>query len=157
RQSYAILEKLQADFPAMPEYAEKLGASAATLGNLLRDRGEVAASLAWYDRALAALRPVVAQEPRLVPARRFLRTSLEDRARALRQLSRPAEGIGDWEPARALTAALVADFPNMPAYRRELARIHLQLGLALADLRKWAEAEAAYHQALTLDEQLTAD
>jgi tetratricopeptide (TPR) repeat protein len=52
---------------------------------------------------------------------------------------------------------LAGDFPSVPAYRRELAASHNNLGFLLAGLRKHGEAEAAYRAALTLYDRLAAD
>src|SRR5262249_4510656 len=43
---------------------------------------------------------------------------------------------------------LVAQFPDRPFYRAELARSHYALGLALWTAARWADAEAAYRESL---------
>jgi hypothetical protein len=50
-----------------------------------------------YDKATAALKPIVAKENRYVPARDALRDAHVGRARALDRLGRHAEAIKDWE------------------------------------------------------------
>jgi serine/threonine-protein kinase len=102
RRAIALRAQLAADFPTVPDYAVDLAAGCCNLGNLVRDRGEPAASLDWYARACAALRPVLAKEPGLALARRFLRNTHWGRAEALERLGRHAEAVADWEQALAL-------------------------------------------------------
>ena len=59
--------------------------------------------------------------------------------------------------ARDGYAALAADFPAVPAYRRDLAGSQNNLGLQLADLGERAEAEGEYRKALAIQEKLAAD
>jgi tetratricopeptide (TPR) repeat protein len=93
---------LAADYPAVTAYAENLGGTYGNFGTLMRDRGEAAASLNWYAKALATLRPVLAKEPRLVMVRQFLRNAYRSRAEALAQLGKHADAAADWEQALAL-------------------------------------------------------
>jgi serine/threonine-protein kinase len=109
RWGLALQEKLAADFPRVSEYAVALGGGYCNYGHLLRARGEAAASLDWYAKACAALRPVLSQEPRLVTARLFLRNAHWGRAQALDYLGRHAEAAADWEQASALSDANASD------------------------------------------------
>jgi tetratricopeptide (TPR) repeat protein len=59
--------------------------------------------------------------------------------------------------ARDGYVALAADFPAVPAYRRDLAGSQNDLGLQLADLEKRAEAEGEYRKALAIFEKLAAE
>src|SRR5262249_46895770 len=102
RRALDLQAQLAADFPTVPEYAVELGGSYGNFGALLCQRGEAAASLNWYAKGLATLRPVLAQETRVVTARACLRTAHWHRALALGQLGRHAEAVADWEHARAL-------------------------------------------------------
>ena len=102
RQALAIDEKLAADFPTVPDYAVGLGGSYCNFANLIRESGQPEAALGWYQNAIATLEHVVAQEPRLVTARQFLRNSHLGRARALDALGRHAEATRDWERALEL-------------------------------------------------------
>src|SRR5206468_2986517 len=99
RRALALREKLAADFPTVLAYAVDLGGSYCNFGNLVHKRGEAAASLAWHAKAVATLRPVLAQEPRLATARHFLRNVHLNRARALDQFGRHAAAVADWEQA----------------------------------------------------------
>src|SRR5439155_909917 len=68
----------------------------------VRDRGEPAAALDWYAKAIATLEPAHQADPRLVTARQFLRNCHSGRAEALVRLDRPAEALTDWDGALAL-------------------------------------------------------
>jgi serine/threonine-protein kinase len=102
RQALGLRQQLAADFPTVPQYAVDLGGTYCNFGHLLCGRGEPAASLPWYAKAHAALRPILEKDPRLVTARRFLRNVHWERAQALSQLGRHAEAVADWEQALAL-------------------------------------------------------
>ena len=43
----------------MPDYAVGLGGCYCNIGNLMRERGEAAASLDWFAKGLATLRPAL--------------------------------------------------------------------------------------------------
>jgi len=102
RAALAVQEKLAADFPAMPDYAITLGGIYCNVGALACARGEPAAALDWYAKAIAALEPVYRAKPRLVTTRRFLRNSHFDRARALGRLGRFADALPNWDRALEL-------------------------------------------------------
>src|SRR5262249_40098629 len=85
-----LKERLAAEFPTVPDYAVDQGGTYLNLGNLRRERGEAAASLDWYAKARATLRPVLDREPRLVTARVFLRNVHVGRAQALVRVGRHA-------------------------------------------------------------------
>jgi serine/threonine protein kinase/tetratricopeptide (TPR) repeat protein len=97
-----IHEKLAADFPAVPEYAVDLGGGYCNFGILIRNSGQPEPALGWFQKAIARLEPLVAQEPRLVTARQFLRNSHGGRAQALDRLGHHAEATRDWERALEL-------------------------------------------------------
>ncbi len=59
--------------------------------------------------------------------------------------------------ALAVREKLVADFPAVPVYRRELAQSHNNLGLLLAELGKGPEAEEHVRRAQAIQEKLVAD
>src|SRR5262249_54507829 len=69
---------------------------------------------------------------------RVLRRLPDEREAAVRQQREAVE----------LCGPLVAQFPDRPFYRAELARSHYALGLALWTAARWAAAEAAYREPL---------
>jgi hypothetical protein len=81
------------------DYAVRLGGDYCNLGNLIGGGSQPAESLTWYGKAVAALRPVLAREPRLATARLFLRNAHWGRAMVLQRLQRFAEAAADWQQA----------------------------------------------------------
>ena len=73
------------------------------------------------------------------------------------RLGRKEQAIAAFQMARDAYRKLAADFPALPAYRRELARSHNSLGGLLGDLGKRTEAGEQYRQALAIQEKLAAD
>jgi tetratricopeptide (TPR) repeat protein len=65
--------------------------------------------------------------------------------------------LGGCKEAITLFKYLVADFPAVHYYRRELAASHNNLGLVLANVGRRPEAEDAYRQALAIQGNLVAD
>jgi tetratricopeptide (TPR) repeat protein len=132
----ALQEKLATDFPTVPGYAVQLGGSYCNFGNLVRDRGEPAASLEWFAKARAALRPVLAQEPRLATARLYLRNVHASRAQALDGLGRHAAAVADWEQALALNDEKSHDawFRLRRSFALALAGQHSQATAAVEEL-----------------------
>jgi eukaryotic-like serine/threonine-protein kinase len=112
RTALAVREKLAADHPDVPQYRLELVPSYNTLALLLRDGGDPQAALGWLDRAVETLNPLVAQAPRAVTQRQYLRNTLQGRARTLEQLGRYATALADWDQALAL-----ADSSVPPAWR----------------------------------------
>jgi tetratricopeptide (TPR) repeat protein len=103
RSAIALREKLAADFPAVPDYRVDLAGSYCNFANVIADGHKFADSLEWYARAIATLDPIVAAEPRLVTARRFLSFAHEGRAESYDGLGRYAEAGADWDKAVALS------------------------------------------------------
>src|SRR5437868_2392390 len=60
------------------------------------------------------------------------------------------QALSDVEEMQAIFARLTVDFPTVPAYRKDLASSHHNLGVLLRDLGKRGEAEAAYRDALKI-------
>jgi serine/threonine protein kinase len=157
RQALAILEKLAADFPAVPVYRSNVAVSHCNLGDLLRDLGKRDEAEAAYRQALAIQEKVVAD----FPAERRYRLSLAYHHASLGILlegvGKPGEAEVAYRQALAIREKLVADFPAILDYRESLAGSAFALGNVLNVMGKRAEAEAAYRQALAVREKLAAD
>src|SRR2546423_1861755 len=69
RAGLALQERLAADFPNVPRYAENLARSSVSLALLVREGGQAQASLDLYAKAITALQALLYTEPRLVEAR----------------------------------------------------------------------------------------
>jgi tetratricopeptide (TPR) repeat protein len=73
------------------------------------------------------------------------------------RLGRKEESAAANRIARDGFASLAAEFPAVPAYRRDLALSHNNLGLLLADLGQRAAAEEQVRKALAIREKLAAE
>jgi tetratricopeptide (TPR) repeat protein len=69
------------------------------LGASVRDAGQPATALPWFDKGQAPLDRALEKEPQDAAARKYLRNIHEERAIALEQLKRPAEADADWAKA----------------------------------------------------------
>lgn len=116
-------KKLAAAFPAAPQHQVGLGGSYGNLGNLVRDEGQPADSLHWYDLAIRTLTPVYEKDPRAVRARQFLGNSHANRASAYDQMKKYAEAAKDWDKAIELSPG-----PEQPNHRVGRANSRLQAG-----------------------------
>jgi serine/threonine protein kinase/tetratricopeptide (TPR) repeat protein len=78
--------------------------------------------------------------------------------RIRRELGQRKEAEAAWQRGRELYAGLVADFPDAPAYRRELARAYWHLGyLYRSTTGRTPKAEAALRQGLDILRDLVAE
>src|SRR5436853_5953059 len=68
-------------------------------------------------------------------------------AKIYKALGRAEQSEGAWRQAAAMQGALAADFPDVPAYRRDWAASLANLGPLLQGAGNVAEAEAAYLRA----------
>src|SRR6185369_15374814 len=67
------------------------------------------------------------------------------------------EAESEFRAALAIEYQLVANFPAVPAYRRDLAKTLVGLGKLLLDLGKAADAETEFRQALALLDRLVTE
>jgi tetratricopeptide (TPR) repeat protein len=130
-------KKLAAAFPNVPEYQVSLGGSYSNFGNLVRDDGQPAESLQWFDLAIRTLTPVYEQDRRTVTAKEFLRNSYMGRAKAYDRLKKHAEALKDWDQAIELD-------PKDPS-------AHIDRGTSLRGLGKMDDAVATYLKAIDVD------
>jgi tetratricopeptide (TPR) repeat protein len=102
RRAYDLRAKLAADQPAVTAYRTGLGNTAYQIGHQLQARVP-AEALPWFDKAVAALGPVVKQDATQTLARNALRQASWERAEALGKLNRYAEAVADWRRAGDLS------------------------------------------------------
>jgi tetratricopeptide (TPR) repeat protein len=80
-------------------FAIDLGGTYRNMGNLNRERGQVQASLEWYNRAAQVIEVALERSPRHAAGRKALRNVFWSRAVALDNLGRHVEAVADWEHA----------------------------------------------------------
>jgi hypothetical protein len=74
-----------------------------------------------------------------------------------RQLGQLPEAEAAYRTSQKRYAGLAADFPAVPAYRRQLATSHNNLGILLQTTGRGQKAEGEFRQTLDLQQQLTHD
>jgi tetratricopeptide (TPR) repeat protein len=102
RRALAMTQRLVKADPHTTEHHVMLGLYQANLGILLRNTGQLKASLDTFAGAIRALEEVLGREERHARARLALASAHWDRALALNRLGRAAEALPDWERALAL-------------------------------------------------------
>src|SRR5262249_8746566 len=73
------------------------------------------------------------------------------------QLGRNTQSGVAFQKSRDVLERLVEDHPAESLYRLELSRCHDNLGLILGSKNRWGEAEAAFRQALAVQDQWVGD
>jgi tetratricopeptide (TPR) repeat protein len=158
REARALMEKLAADFPAVPEYRRALADSLASQAELFRDLGKLAQAEAT-QRQERRLRQKLADDFPAVPGYRYALAASHTNVGTLLhdQGGQYAEAEAEHRKALGIFKKLVADFPTQSDYQEGLATGHTNLGNALKEQGRLAEAEAAYRQALGVYKKLGED
>jgi serine/threonine-protein kinase len=158
-----VQEKLTVDFPSVPAYRQDLAITQNKMGQLLAGLGRntgVDSAESFFRSALALMTKLTVEHPGNVDYRVELGTSYTKLANLLRLLGRvngPEGAESAYRSALVIQQKLVADFPNMPDYRQELALTYNNLGNLLKDIGRTTgpdSAESAYRAALSLREKL---
>jgi serine/threonine protein kinase/tetratricopeptide (TPR) repeat protein len=181
RAALVIKKQLTDEFPEIVEYAISFGGTVCNIGNVLRKTGRPKDALGWCDQAIARLTPIVERQPELANAKRFLLNSHAGRGDALELLQHHDEASKEWIICAELAPAdvkhifknklkrsracveqaklreLIAKLPGEPKHREDLAGNHNNLGIFLASVNAWDEAEAEYRAALELRKKLAAE
>lgn len=105
--------------------------AASNLGALVHDERPAEAA-DWYDRAIARLRTLAAEFPRVPQYRAELADALYNRGLVARDLD-PSSALAFLRSALDLLDALVHDAPAYPAYLTRRARVRVDLNALLAD------------------------
>jgi serine/threonine protein kinase/tetratricopeptide (TPR) repeat protein len=150
-----LLEELVRDFPAVPEYRHLLACCYRDTPPERFGRGELR-GISNNDRAIELLKQLVVKFPRVPDYRLDLcetltHTGPPERPRDGSPDSRKREQLGE---AVTLSAALVADYPNVPDYANAHARSLNQLGIALFQAARAEEAEKLLRKAVTVQAKL---
>jgi serine/threonine protein kinase len=137
RRSLDIREKLAADYKIQADIVT-LGGVYCNLAHGVSDRGEPAAALPWYAKAIATLEPIHTGDPQAALPKRFLRNAYCGRAIALDRLKRHAEARSDWDRTVTLDDGLQRNSFRLPR------------ALTLARLKEHAQATAEAKELATL-------
>jgi serine/threonine protein kinase/tetratricopeptide (TPR) repeat protein len=153
-QAIGLLEKLAADFPAVPDYRIQLAQNHHNLGLLLHDLGKDVEAAEHYRQALGLLEKLPAEFQTVPVFRHQWAVSHHNLGLVLNGLGKWQEAQEHYRQALRLHEQLAGEFPAVLDYRRALALSHHNLAILLHKLKKWAEAEEHYRQALDLREPL---
>jgi tetratricopeptide (TPR) repeat protein len=146
RKGLAIHEKVTSNFPAVPEYRQHLAISHNNLGLLLADLGKSSEAEEEYGKAVAIQEKLAAEFPAVAAYRRELGRSHNNLAWLLATCPDPK--IRDPKRAVELAKRAVELAPKEGNYWRTL-------GVALAAVGRWREAEQAYSKCLELAPKAT--
>ncbi len=145
RAALDIRQELADAFPAEARYQVDLGGACCNYGNLVHGCGKPAESLVWFDKAIRILNKVLEHDDRNDTARRFLRNSHWNRARALDEMKKYAEAVKEW--TRVLDLSPVAEQPRFHV-RRADSRVRAgdvaESVAEVAELRRSATLSAAH-------------
>ena len=133
-----LFQKLVAAFPGVPQYQVELGGCYRNIGYLVRDDGQPADSLHWFDLAIRTLTPVYEQDRRAVTAKEYLHKSHAYRAVAYDRLRKHAEAVKDWDKAVELSPG-----PEQASYRAGRATSRVQAGETAEAVAEVAELTKA--------------
>ncbi len=148
-----ILESLVRNHPRVANYRADLASCHEVLGLLARLEGDIAESDEALQRSLA-LREDLATEFRERPGLRM------ELASAYRELGTkvyadsPPLALANLEKALGVLRKLVADYPGIPAYEEQLARVQMSLAKLHAQRGEMETAAEASREALSLLERL---
>jgi tetratricopeptide (TPR) repeat protein len=164
RKTLTFFEHRAADFPDIHEYRMLLGWVQLDLANLLRFVGRHEEAELFYRQAIDGVETLLTDSPD-TPAPQWLPQGIKvwlggihsELIMLLSQTGRLDEAEAALYTALQAQQALVAEFPEEPDHRRELAGRRGFLGEVLLRSGRPEEAEAACRQALTLQQQLVAD
>ncbi len=133
-QALFIATVLVEQIPAVPIYQISLGGSYFNYGVLIRDEGQPANSLEWFDLAIRTLNTIQTKEPRDIAVKWLLWNCHQGRAQAYDQLHRPVEAVKDWDRAIELSPPT-----EQPKFRTRRATSQLQAGMVVEAMAEVAE------------------
>jgi tetratricopeptide (TPR) repeat protein len=157
RRALDLQERLTADFPVVPEYAQERAASHFHLGSLLLTHNRATEAEQELRQALGLQQRLVAQYPATAEYRWQLAATHTQLGAAHRAVGRPQEAIQEAQAALSLLEHLAPDYSRWPQYRVEQARCHAVLSDVLRTLKRNPEAVQEAQQATALYESLARD
>jgi tetratricopeptide (TPR) repeat protein len=118
RQALGLVEKLAADFPAVPEYPHQLACTCSNLGTLLADAGRHREAEKILRRALALFETLAADQSAYL--RHGRAGTYNTLGGVLKTLGRPEEAGQAYRQALALWEGLAGEFPAVPDHASHL-------------------------------------
>jgi serine/threonine protein kinase len=144
--------------PSHPGYRQELNKSCKDLIPLLQRAGRGAEVEAVSRQWIELLEELAGQRPNDAGAQSDLGAALSDLAALLLGAGRaPAEARGLLERAVTHQQAALKQAPTNATYRRYLGHHYYILGVALSQMKNFAEADQAYRRCLEARQKLAAD
>jgi tetratricopeptide (TPR) repeat protein len=157
RPAIALLERLTAEFPHVPEYRENLADCHGELGLGLSRIRRLEQGIEERLKEVDLREKLASDFPTVADYRRKLAIAHTD----LANVFWPAERLQDVEhhcrQALIHWEKLRADFPELPEDRKGLAHIHHWWGSLLMETNRLPEAEQEFRKVLAIRERLVAD
>jgi serine/threonine protein kinase/tetratricopeptide (TPR) repeat protein len=150
RQALALRDKLAAEFPAVPQYRQELAESYNNLGVLLRHAGRRADAEGAYRQALALRDKLAADFPAVPRYRTELGGSQVNFGGLLRANQQPEQALQWYDQAIATLEGVLRHVNSDATAALWLRNAHYGRARALDDLKRHAEAAAAWDKAVEL-------
>jgi serine/threonine-protein kinase len=150
RASLALREKLVADAPDNVEYRQELADTFASLGDCLTGVDKRPEAEAAFRRALAEREKLAAKSPTIPGYRVDVARSCTSLGTLFADGPDPAAGLPWYDRAVDGLAAVVKQRPKEASIREALGRAHAGRARALTRLKRFADADRDWDQALAL-------
>jgi serine/threonine protein kinase/Tfp pilus assembly protein PilF len=157
RRTLTESEKLVADFPRVPNYANELGRVLNDLAALLSDRGQFGEARQMLERALRHQQAALKSNPDNSTYRRSLHSHHWARGKVLARSGAHAAAEEAYHQALDVSKGLTRDFPRVPEYWQGQAALLHDLGWLLLGTGRRQQAGGVFRQALALQERLVSD
>jgi serine/threonine-protein kinase len=157
-QAQEIFAALVNDHGDVAAYQDSLSRALTTLGRNYREQGQFEHALQTLQRSVESRHKLVVSNPG-VPSYRFQLAPTFNQLGLLyvRGLKKLPEGAAALKQAEALCALLVAEFPDEPEYRSELAQTYTNSMFQHSYSGKYDQAAADGERAVPILEQLVRD
>jgi tetratricopeptide (TPR) repeat protein len=155
REALALLERLAADFPDVPDYRREVASGDHNLGLVLAATGRLGEAEQAYRQALLLQGRLADEFPTVPRYRHDLANSCNSLGNLLKA-GRFNEGEKALRQAVALRKELAAASPTVVGYRQELADASNNLATLLMSARRPQEAEQVLREAVSVEEKLAA-
>lgn len=150
REALAVLRKLVATHPEVPDYQQDQAGVLNLLGNLLQEMGKRAEAESAYREALALRQKLADTFPKVPGYQNELADSRERLGWLLAGWGNRPEAHLAYRQAIAAREKLAASFPQNPGYRRALAGSYYRLGRFLDEDERFAAALEWFSRSVAL-------
>ncbi|MCH8006723.1 MAG: protein kinase [Planctomycetes bacterium] len=154
RTALALRKALGEAAPTDHEILKELAESHRWIGDILKNKGDVAGMRDEYRLALEILEDLAEADPKY---RRELAFSLNTTGAALARMGRIVEAKAHYERALGIGEALAAEKPDEDSLRRDVSVAHGRIGGVLVETGEYEAALGHYEKMLKIRERLLED